>query len=211
MDAGKGASIDQKIVDRERKKKYKVRRVDRFLYRSRYFTDAGIIQLLFKYIYYPELRHKLPEVAGLLNQLKDKERITEYLEVIVGYVLSAGQVDVEDVRRVVKTLPQGEEIVNTAAEKLRKEGYERAEQEYMRAKDKWISEGEQRGEQKGEIKSAQEMLLDYIQDELDVPSRELLGKIRAIESYDILMALFRKARKLNSLEDFSIEVDKAMK
>ena len=35
--------IDPKIVDKERKKKYKVRRIDRFLYRTRYFTDAGII------------------------------------------------------------------------------------------------------------------------------------------------------------------------
>ena len=43
VDAGKGATIDQKVVDKERKKKYKVSRVDRFLYRSRYFTDAGII------------------------------------------------------------------------------------------------------------------------------------------------------------------------
>jgi hypothetical protein len=41
--AGKGAVIDQKIVDKERKKKYKIRRVDRFMYRTRYFTDAGII------------------------------------------------------------------------------------------------------------------------------------------------------------------------
>ena len=43
VDAGKGASIDQEIVDKERKRKYKVRRVDRFMYRTRYFTDAGII------------------------------------------------------------------------------------------------------------------------------------------------------------------------
>ena len=43
VDAGKGATIDQKIMDKERKKKYKVSRVDRFLYRSRYFTDAGVI------------------------------------------------------------------------------------------------------------------------------------------------------------------------
>ena len=43
VDAGKGAVIDQKIVDKERKKKYKVRRVDRFMYRTRYFTEAGII------------------------------------------------------------------------------------------------------------------------------------------------------------------------
>jgi hypothetical protein len=35
--------IDPKIVDKERKRKYKLRRVDRFRYRSRYFTDAGII------------------------------------------------------------------------------------------------------------------------------------------------------------------------
>jgi REP element-mobilizing transposase RayT len=43
VDAGKGAVIDQKVVDRERKRKYKISRVDRFRYRSRYFTDAGII------------------------------------------------------------------------------------------------------------------------------------------------------------------------
>jgi REP element-mobilizing transposase RayT len=43
VDAGKGATIDQKIVDKERRRRYKVRRVDRFMYRTRYFTDAGII------------------------------------------------------------------------------------------------------------------------------------------------------------------------
>jgi hypothetical protein len=43
VDAGKGTVIDQKVVNRERKRKYKVSRTERFLYRSRYFTDAGII------------------------------------------------------------------------------------------------------------------------------------------------------------------------
>lgn len=43
VDAGKGAVIDQKVVDKERKKRYKVSRVDRFMYRTRYFTDAGIM------------------------------------------------------------------------------------------------------------------------------------------------------------------------
>jgi REP element-mobilizing transposase RayT len=43
VDAGKGAVIDQKVVDRERKRKYRISRVDRFRCRSRYFTDAGII------------------------------------------------------------------------------------------------------------------------------------------------------------------------
>ena len=43
MDAGKGAVIDQKVVEKERKRKYRVSRTDRFRYRSRYFTDSGII------------------------------------------------------------------------------------------------------------------------------------------------------------------------
>ena len=43
VDAGKGKTMDARIVEKERKKKYKVSRVEKFRYRSRYFTDAGII------------------------------------------------------------------------------------------------------------------------------------------------------------------------
>ena len=43
VDAGKGKVIDEKIVKKERRRKYKVSRVDRFRYRCRYFNDAGII------------------------------------------------------------------------------------------------------------------------------------------------------------------------
>ncbi len=43
VDAGKGAAIDQKVVRKERNRQYRLSRTDRFRYRSRYFTDAGII------------------------------------------------------------------------------------------------------------------------------------------------------------------------
>ena len=39
----KGASIDEEILENERKKGYKVSKVERFKYRTRYFTDSGII------------------------------------------------------------------------------------------------------------------------------------------------------------------------
>jgi len=42
-EAGGKRGIEQKIVDRERKRRYTISRADRFRYRSRYFTDAGII------------------------------------------------------------------------------------------------------------------------------------------------------------------------
>ncbi len=43
MDAGKGKVLDKKIVEKARKKGYKVSRAERFRYRCRYFTDSGII------------------------------------------------------------------------------------------------------------------------------------------------------------------------
>ncbi len=43
VDAGKGKVMDKKIVEKARKKGYKISRVDRFRYRCRYFTDSGII------------------------------------------------------------------------------------------------------------------------------------------------------------------------
>ena len=38
VDAGKGKTIEKKIVEKARKKGYKISRVERFRYRCRYFT-----------------------------------------------------------------------------------------------------------------------------------------------------------------------------
>jgi hypothetical protein len=43
LDAGKGARLDPKLVKKERKKGYTLTTADRLRYRTRYFTDSGII------------------------------------------------------------------------------------------------------------------------------------------------------------------------
>ncbi len=43
LDTEKGASIDEKIIARERNKKYELTTMDRLRFRTRYFTDSGII------------------------------------------------------------------------------------------------------------------------------------------------------------------------
>ncbi len=43
MDSGKGVQIKENIIQKERKKDYKVTRKDRFSGRTRYFCDSGII------------------------------------------------------------------------------------------------------------------------------------------------------------------------
>jgi len=42
-DKGRAQVIDEKIVEKERKKGFELTRADRFRYRTRYFTDSGII------------------------------------------------------------------------------------------------------------------------------------------------------------------------
>jgi len=43
VDAGKGMVMAPKVVDKARQKGYRISRADRFRYRCRYFTDAGVI------------------------------------------------------------------------------------------------------------------------------------------------------------------------
>ena len=40
---GQARVIDKDIVEHEREKNYEIHRADRFRYRTRYFTDSGII------------------------------------------------------------------------------------------------------------------------------------------------------------------------
>ncbi len=43
LESGKGASIEELIVGRERNKKYELTTMDRLRFRTRYFSDSGII------------------------------------------------------------------------------------------------------------------------------------------------------------------------
>ena len=67
-------TIDNEILESERKKKYKLGRVDRFKYRTRYFTDSGIIgskafvfktYLEFKDLFQSSVEKKPNPVKGL--------------------------------------------------------------------------------------------------------------------------------------------------
>jgi len=43
LETGHGAHIAPETAEKERQKGYKIRRSERFLYRSRYFTDSAVI------------------------------------------------------------------------------------------------------------------------------------------------------------------------
>ena len=70
---------------KEKKKGFKLTRADRFAYRTRYFTDSGIIGSKefvqeslkrFEWLYNPE-KEKVPKRVGGLNGIYSLKRLTE--------------------------------------------------------------------------------------------------------------------------------------
>ncbi len=66
--------IDAKVVAKERKKEYEISRISRFRYRTRYFTDSGIIgskefvaekYLRFRHLFHSKHEKKPKPIKGL--------------------------------------------------------------------------------------------------------------------------------------------------
>ena len=72
----------------------------------------------------------------------------------------------------------------------------------QKEKDKW--------EKQAELKATQRHILEILTERFDVVGSGLTQKIHSIESLDILNALFRKTQRVDSLEEFSKLVDKAL-
>ena len=159
--------------------------------------------LLLKYIYRPELSHKLPKILSLLNELKDKDRISEYLPIIIKYILSVGKVSLDEIKEAVKSLPKGDETVETAAYQLRQEGIQIGEV---------IGEarGEVIGEVIGEAKAIQSMIQELLQERFDVIQPVLAEKVKRVESTETLKLLFRQALKTESMQEFNRVVDRIL-
>jgi hypothetical protein len=82
---GKRKIIEEAVVEKERKKEFKISRVDRFRYRTRYFSDSGIIGTKefvsinykrFKDIFMSK-REKVPKAVAGLDGVYSLKRLSE--------------------------------------------------------------------------------------------------------------------------------------
>jgi len=153
----------------------------------------------------PELKELLPQLTRGLYESLGHRTATEYLEIFFRYLTKSTEIlDRNDYERALAMLPEGgRDIMNTLADQWMKEGYERAEQEFMQERVKLISESEQRGEQN--------MLIEALQEKFGPVHPVLVNKVRSIQSTETLKGLFRQVFKLDGLEAFTREVDKALK
>jgi hypothetical protein len=110
---------------------------------------ARVAMLLFKHIFDPQVRDKLPGVLSLLLQLADKHTAEQYLETVFRYIINnIDDVSADDLTKIVKESlsEQQGELVMTLAEMLRKEGFEKG---VMQGMQQGIQQGVQQGIQQG--------------------------------------------------------------
>ncbi|MCK4766521.1 MAG: Rpn family recombination-promoting nuclease/putative transposase [Candidatus Aminicenantes bacterium] len=104
-----------------------------------------------KYIFKPELSHKLPEILQLFHDLTDKKKGTEYLEVLLRYLTgSANNLTEENLEEsVTKIIIEGGDLMSTIAEK-------------------WVKQGIEQGIEKGREETRREMAKRLIQKAIDL-------------------------------------------
>lgn len=141
------------------------------LYDLTRFTDeqikgtimARVAMLLFKHIFDPQVRYKLPAVLSLLLQLADKQTAAQYLETVFRYIINnIDNVSADDLTKIVKeslSEKQGD-LVMTLAEKLRKEGFEKGVQQGMQ---QGMQQGVQQGVQQGMQQGIRQGLIEGIE------------------------------------------------
>ena len=87
--------------------------------------------------------------------------------------------------------------MNTLAEQWKTEGRE----EVLNKKDQWINEGE--------LKNAQEMLLEALSEKFGTVDFSTVNRIKTIDSRITLKMLFKQSFRVETLEDFKEQIQKA--
>jgi len=168
---------------------------------------SRVMLLLFKYIFKPELQHKLPEIFSLLRTLMEKETGLQYLETVIRYlasVLDEADLSLQQIKEMAEQAISKETggYIMTLAEKLRKEGEERGLVEgekiglvegekrgLVEGEKIGLVEGEKRGEKKGKLEGFREAIELGITLKFPGDIDAVMAKVNKIDDVETLVKI----------------------
>jgi predicted transposase/invertase (TIGR01784 family) len=146
-----------------------------------------------------EFLDELKDALMLLFQGLEEKQLDRFLKILVHYLsLARPSEELPDIMDVIRTLPAGGETMETIADMLEQRGEERG-----------ISLGEQRGEQRGELKKCRDLLLRNINARFGTINRDIVERIKEIQSVEILDGLFDMSLRASSFDEFQEQVHRA--
>ncbi|EFI32766.1 hypothetical protein Dthio_PD0057 [Desulfonatronospira thiodismutans ASO3-1] len=124
-----------------------------------------------------ELDTKIHEIYDLLEKLPDNDKLTDYLFIIVRYVMASGAIPEKRLLEHTKRFSGGEEMIGVAAREIR-------EDVLQKEKPYW--------EKHAKLEYARENLIDVATEAYGPLPDMLHEKIKSIQSLENLRALNRK-------------------
>ena len=144
----------------------------------------------------PQIKEMLPRLVQGFVQALGSHTATEYVEIFFKYLTKASGVLVqEDFQKALSYLPEGgEKIMDTLA-------------------DQWMEQGKNEGRTEGivlgELKKSRDLLLRSVNARFGSINRDIVERIKEIQSVEILDGLFDSSFRVNSLEEFKEQVHQA--
>ena len=147
-----------------------------------------------------QIKEMLPRLVQGFVQALGSHTATEYIEIFLKYLTkSTEELEEADYQNALSYLPEGgERIMNTLAEQWRDQG-----------KNEGLTEGIILGEQRGELKKSRDLLLRSVNARFGSINRDIVERIKEIQSVEILDGLFDSSFRVNSLEEFKEQVHQA--
>ena len=119
-----------------------------------------VTMLLFKYVFQPDYRDRLPGIFASMRSLVDQETTMQYIEAVIRYVLSTVEnMEAIELKIMVEESlsPEKGEVVMTLAEKLKNEGIQQG-----------IEQGIQQGIQQGILEGLQQGIVEGLQEGIEL-------------------------------------------
>ena len=156
---------------------------------------------IWHYSHRPEFMDALSRVFHMIRKLDPGVQLRDFLGLVMQYLyIVRGENEYIDIEKIARdVIPEEEEYMGTIAEMLERKGREEG-----------VVIGEQRGEQRGKLETAQEMLIDFASEKYGPLPVTLESEIRSIQSATRLKTLGRQILKLDTLEDFAALIKKAL-
>jgi predicted transposase/invertase (TIGR01784 family) len=149
---------------------------------------ARVLLLTMKYALRDELPEKLLEMLKLLNDLADKKKGLECLELLFRYLVQAtDKLSKEDFQKALSAIPEKGDSMPTLAEQ-------------------WMEEGEV----KGRLSEARDVIIELLEEQFGTVPSSLSEKLSQIGTYEVLRLLRRQVKASSSLSEFENLVQKAL-
>ena len=158
---------------------------------------------IWRYSGSPEFMKGVKRAFQLIKKVDSKARLLDFLQLILHYLeLTRDEKEYIDIKQIAEVeIDEGEVYMGTIAEMFRREGREETELRFLQEQPLW--------EKKGELKNAQETLIDIATEAYGPLPDMLHEKIKSIQTLENLRALNRKVLRTQSLEEFSELVSRA--